>query len=137
MTPRAPLAAVPTLDELAADPARAAKVSAEVRVTLLARAMAVVGALAAPALAGPPPAPRDDRLLDVPEVARRLAVSEDYDLVAATAVRSLAWAHRMIFRAAMKRLLAGEHPLTVAAELRLETRRVYSRLERGLEGFGA
>ena len=66
-----------------------------------------------------------------------VAVSEDYDLVAATAVRSLAWAHRMIFRAAMKRLLAGEHPLTVAAELRLETRRVYSRLERGLAGFGA
>ena len=66
-----------------------------------------------------------------------VAVNEDYDLVAATAVRSLAWAHRMIFRAAMKRLLAGEHPLTVAAELRLETRRVYSRLERGLAGFGA
>lgn len=66
-----------------------------------------------------------------------LAVSEDYDLVAATAVRSLAWAHRMIFRAAMMRLLAGEHPLTVVSELRSETRRVYSRLERGLAGFGA
>ena len=36
----------------------------------------------------------------------------------------------------MKRLLAGEHPLTVAAELRMEARRVYSRLERGLAGFG-
>src|SRR5690349_1622126 len=33
-----------------------------------------------------------------------LAVSEDEDVVAATAVRSLAWAHRTIFRAAMKRL---------------------------------
>jgi len=65
-----------------------------------------------------------------------LAVSEDYDLVAATAVRSLAWAHRMVFRAAMMRLLAGEQPLTVVPELRLETRRVYSRLERGLAGFG-
>lgn len=65
-----------------------------------------------------------------------LAVSEDDDVVAATAVRALAWAHRTIFRVAMKRLLAGEHPLTVVAEMRLETRRVYSRLERGLAGFG-
>jgi AcrR family transcriptional regulator len=66
-----------------------------------------------------------------------LAVSEDEDLVAATAVRALAWAHRTIFRAAMKRLLAGEHPGMVAGELRIEARRVYSRLERGLAGFGA
>lgn len=65
-----------------------------------------------------------------------LAVGEDDDVVAATAVRALAWAHRSIFRVAMKRLLAGEHPAMVAGELRLETRRVYSRLERGLAGFG-
>ncbi|RKQ86590.1 TetR family transcriptional regulator [Solirubrobacter pauli] len=65
-----------------------------------------------------------------------LAVGEDDDVVAATAVRALAWAHRSIFRVAMRRLLAGEHPAMVAAELRLETRRVYSRLERGLAGFG-
>lgn len=63
-------------------------------------------------------------------------MSEDEDVVAATAVRALAWAHRSIFRVAMKRLLSGEHPAMVAAELRLETRRVYSRLERGLAGFG-
>ena len=65
-----------------------------------------------------------------------LAVSEDDDVVAATAVRSLAWAHRTIFRVAMKRLLSGEHPAMDAAELRLEARRVYARLEHGLAGFG-
>lgn len=65
------------------------------------------------------------------------ALDADDDVVAAVAVHALIGAHRTIFRAAMARLLMGEHPAKVAGELRLETRRVYSRLERGLAGFGA
>ena len=64
------------------------------------------------------------------------ALDADDDVVAAVAIRALIGAHRTIFRAAMARLLTGEHPAKVTGELRIETRRVYSRLERGLAGFG-
>jgi hypothetical protein len=67
----------PTLDQLAAEPEQAASLPSETRAALLARALAVVGALAAPALTGTP-TPREDRILDVPEVARRMNVSQDY-----------------------------------------------------------
>jgi hypothetical protein len=50
-----------------------------VRAVLLARALAVLGALAAPAVSnGSAPSTGEDRLLDVREAARRLAVSPDY-----------------------------------------------------------
>ena len=65
------------------------------------------------------------------------ALDADDDVVAAAVVRALIDAHRTIFRAAMARLLQGEHPAKVAGELRLDARRVYSRLERGLAGFGS
>ena len=47
------------------------------------------------------------------------AVTDDEDdLIAAAAVRSLVWAHRIVFRAAMRRLIAGEEPADVARDLR-------------------
>jgi AcrR family transcriptional regulator len=65
------------------------------------------------------------------------AVREDEDdLIAAVVVRSLVWAHREIFRAATRRLLDGEHPLRIANDLRIEARRVYARLDNGLQGYG-
>jgi hypothetical protein len=66
-----------TLDQLAAEPARATALSATARATLLAQAFAVVGALAAPSLPDSR-APIEDRILDVPEVAHRMKVSQDY-----------------------------------------------------------
>lgn len=66
------------------------------------------------------------------------AVTDDADdLIAAAAVRSLVWAHRIVFRAAMKRLIAGDEPADVARDLRIEADRVYAQLERGLAGYGA
>jgi AcrR family transcriptional regulator len=51
--------------------------------------------------------------------------------------RSLAWTHRLVYRRAFQRLLAGEDQRIVAAELREEARRAYDLLERGLAGYGA
>jgi AcrR family transcriptional regulator len=66
------------------------------------------------------------------------AVTDDEDdLIAAAAVRSLVWAHRVVFRAAMRRLIAGEVPADVASDLRIECARVYARLDHGLAGYGA
>jgi len=66
------------------------------------------------------------------------AVTDDADdLIAAAAVRSLLWAHRIVFRAAMKRLIAGDEPADVARDLRIEADRVYAQLDRGLAGYGA
>jgi AcrR family transcriptional regulator len=62
---------------------------------------------------------------------------DEDDLIAAAAVRSLVWAHRVVFRAAMRRLLAGEEPADVARDLRAEAARVYARLDEGLGGYGA
>jgi AcrR family transcriptional regulator len=59
------------------------------------------------------------------------------DLVAAAAVRSLVWANRVVFRAAMRRLIGGEDPADVARDLRVEAERVYARLDLGLAGYGA
>ena len=38
--------------------------------------------------------------------------------------------------AATRRLIDGEHPLRIANDLRLEARRVYARLDNGLQGYG-
>ncbi|OLC15993.1 MAG: hypothetical protein AUH29_06350 [Candidatus Rokubacteria bacterium 13_1_40CM_69_27] len=75
------LVEVPTLEAIARDPAVAVQLPPDARAELLARALAVVGALAAPAVAvngAGAGAPREDRLLDVQEAARRLNVSTDY-----------------------------------------------------------
>jgi AcrR family transcriptional regulator len=59
------------------------------------------------------------------------------DLVAATVARTLAWTHRLVFRAAFMRLLAGEDQREVAADLRRQAHRAYDQLERGLSRYGA
>jgi hypothetical protein len=59
------------------------------------------------------------------------------DLVPAVVARTLAWTHRLVFRAAFTRLLAGEDHREVAADLREQARRAYDQLERGLEDYGA
>src|SRR6478752_1771887 len=64
------------------------------------------------------------------------AVTEDEsDLTAAVVVRSLLWAHRIIFRVAIDRLLEGDDPAEVAEDLRPQARKVYPRLDRGLAGY--
>jgi AcrR family transcriptional regulator len=63
---------------------------------------------------------------------------EPADAIAPAAVaRSLAWTHRVVFRAAFSRLLRGDDPAVVAAELRPEAQRAYDLLEGGLGGYGA
>ena len=59
------------------------------------------------------------------------------DLVPAVVARTLAWTHRLVFRAAFTRLLAGEDQRAVAADLREQARRAYETLEQGLAGYGA
>ena len=58
------------------------------------------------------------------------------DLVPAVIARTLAWTHRLFFRAAFQRLLAGEDQRVVAADLRDQARRAYEALEQGLAGCG-
>jgi excisionase family DNA binding protein len=74
------LTSTPTLDDLAADPAKATALPPETRQVLTLRAVAALAALAvAPAQADPgPDTPDGDRLLDVDEAARRLGVSPDW-----------------------------------------------------------
>ena len=49
---------------------------------------------------------------------------------------ALAWAHRLVFRAAFTRPIAGEDQRAVAADLRDQARRAYETLEQGLAGYG-
>ncbi|HEY5198476.1 MAG TPA: TetR family transcriptional regulator [Solirubrobacteraceae bacterium] len=64
------------------------------------------------------------------------AAGEDAnELLPAAVARTLAWTHRLAFRAAFTRLLAGEHQATVAADLRRQADRAYDRLEAGLADF--
>jgi len=51
--------------------------------------------------------------------------------------RTLAWTHRVIFRAAFTRLIAGEDQAAVAADLRVQADAAYDLLEQGLAGYGA
>jgi AcrR family transcriptional regulator len=57
------------------------------------------------------------------------------DLVAAVVARTLAWTHRLVFRAAFTRLIAGESRRKVAADLRRQAARAYDQLERGLGDY--
>ncbi len=64
------------------------------------------------------------------------AGAPDGDLVPAVVARTLAWTHRLVFRAAFTRLLAGEDHREVAADLRKQARRAYDQIERGLADYG-
>jgi excisionase family DNA binding protein len=73
---------IPTLDELAADPARAAELPVDAAERLLGRAIAVQGViygrlLAARADSAHPPA-SEDRLLTVTQAAERLSTTKDW-----------------------------------------------------------
>jgi AcrR family transcriptional regulator len=86
---------------------------------------------------------RDRLFLSWEEEAARLApvIAEETgapegDLLPAVSARALSWTHRLVFRAAFQRLLAGEDQRAVAADLREQARRAYEALERGLAGYG-
>jgi AcrR family transcriptional regulator len=66
-----------------------------------------------------------------PLIAEELGLPPE-DLVAAVTARALSWAHRLVFRAAFTRLLAGEDQVAVAESLRVEAARAYDALARGL-----
>jgi AcrR family transcriptional regulator len=70
-----------------------------------------------------------------PVIVDQAQAAED-DLVAAVVARMLAWTHRVAFRAALRRLMAGDDQRAVAADLREEANRAYDLLERGLAGYG-
>jgi hypothetical protein len=57
------------------------------------------------------------------------------DITSAVVARTLAWTHRLTFRAAFRRLLAGEDRRAVAADLRAQADRAYDLLERGLAEY--
>jgi AcrR family transcriptional regulator len=71
-----------------------------------------------------------------PVIAEQVGGS-DSELVPMIVARTLAWTHRLIFRAAFTRLIEGEDQAVVAAELRVEAQRAYDLLEQGLAGYGA
>ena len=71
-----------------------------------------------------------------PVIAEQVGESDD-GLVPTVVARTLAWTHRVIFRAAFTRLIDGEDQARVAADLREEAQRAYDLLERGLAGYGA
>jgi AcrR family transcriptional regulator len=66
-----------------------------------------------------------------PAIAESLGLPED-DLAAGVVARALSWTHRLAFRAAFTRLMAGEDGPTIAAELREQAARAYDALEQGL-----
>jgi AcrR family transcriptional regulator len=70
-----------------------------------------------------------------PVIAEEAGAAEG-DLVPSVVARTLAWTHRLVFRAAFTRLLAGEDHRAVAADLRKQARRAYDQLERGLSDYG-
>ncbi len=77
------LTPLPTLDDLARDPAKAQELPPEARQALSLRALTVLAVLATapgePASAnGQGEAPAEDRLLTVEETARKLGMSEDW-----------------------------------------------------------
>ena len=57
-------------------------------------------------------------------------------VVPAVVARTLAWTHRVTFRAAFTRLIAGEDHRTVARDLREQSEEAYALLESGLRHYG-
>jgi AcrR family transcriptional regulator len=70
-----------------------------------------------------------------PVIAEETGSAPD-DLVPGVVARSLAWTHRLVFRAAFSRLIAGEDQRAVAADLREQAGRAFDQLERGLRDYG-
>jgi AcrR family transcriptional regulator len=70
-----------------------------------------------------------------PAIAREAGTTED-DLVPPVVARALTWTHRLVYRAAFTRLIAGEDQHAVAADLREQAGRAYDQLEAGLAGYG-
>jgi AcrR family transcriptional regulator len=70
-----------------------------------------------------------------PVIAEETGSAPD-DLVPGVVARSLTWTHRLVFRAAFSRLIAGEDQRAVAADLREQARRAYDQLESGLRDYG-
>jgi hypothetical protein len=66
-----------------------------------------------------------------PAIAEAAGLPPD-DLVAAVIARTLSWTHRLVFRATFTRLLAGEDPAAIAADLREQAKRAYDLLESGI-----
>ena len=60
---------------------------------------------------------------------------EDDLLVPTIVARTLAWTHRLVFRAAFTRMMAGESRRAVAADLRLKANQAYDALEHGLDRY--
>jgi AcrR family transcriptional regulator len=60
---------------------------------------------------------------------------EDDLLVPTIVARTLAWTHRLVFRAAFTRVMAGESRRAVAADLREKANRAYDALEQGLRTY--
>jgi AcrR family transcriptional regulator len=60
---------------------------------------------------------------------------EDDQLIPTIVARTLAWTHRMIFRTAFTRLLAGEDRHRVVADLRVKAERAYDLVEQGLRNY--
>jgi hypothetical protein len=56
--------------------------------------------------------------------------------VPAVVARTLAWTHRITFRAAFTRLIAGEDHREVARDLREQSEAAYALLESGLRDYG-
>jgi AcrR family transcriptional regulator len=57
-------------------------------------------------------------------------------IVPAVVARTLAWTHRITFRAAFTRLIAGEDQRKVARDLRKQADEAYDLLEAGLRDYG-
>jgi hypothetical protein len=94
--------------------------------------------MSVPRLARTSPALRDRLLLAFEQEAAALvaAVTDDEDdLEAAAVVRALVWTGRLVFRAAIRRIGAGEDPAEVAADLREQAQRAYATLGRGLARY--
>jgi AcrR family transcriptional regulator len=70
-----------------------------------------------------------------PVIAEETGAAPD-DLVPGVVARSLAWTHRLVFRAAFTRLIAGEDQHVLADDLREQAHRAYDQLERGLSDYG-
>ena len=71
-----------------------------------------------------------------PVIAAQVGEPED-SLVPLVVARTLAWTHRVIFRAAFTRLMDGEDQAKVLADLRVQATAAYDQLEAGLAGYGA
>ncbi len=64
------------------------------------------------------------------------AGADEGSLTPAMVARTLAWTHRLTFRAAFTRLLAGEDRRRVARDLRKQADEAYDLLEAGLRAYG-